>query len=93
MAGGRGLSPALERMLRQASGRNEAPATKRILEVNDGHALVQKLRALHAASPEDASLADAAHLLLGMALLAEGATPPDPAAFATRLATFMAREL
>ena len=93
VAGEHDLSPALERMLRQASGQDAAPAAKRILEVNDGHALVQKLRDMHAASAEDASLADAAHLLLGMALLAEGTAPPDPAGFATRLAAFMTREL
>ena len=39
------------------------------------------------------SLVDAAHLLLGTALLAEGAAPPDPAGFASRLAAFMTREL
>ena len=61
--------------------------------MNDGHELVRKLRDLHAASPDESSLADAAHLLLGTALLAEGAAPPDPAGFATRLATFMTREL
>jgi molecular chaperone HtpG len=54
---------------------------------------VRRLRDLHAASPEDPSLADAAHLLLGTALLAEGTAPPDPSAFAGRLAAFMTREL
>ncbi len=73
--------------------RTRATATKRILEVNDGHALVAKLRAMHAASPDDSALVDAAHLLLGTALLAEGAAPPDPAGFAARLAGFMTREL
>jgi molecular chaperone HtpG len=93
VAGEHDLSPAMERMLRQASGKEAEPATRRILEVNDGHELVRKLQAMHAASPDESSLADAAHLLLGTALLAEGVTPPDPAGFATRLATFMTREL
>jgi molecular chaperone HtpG len=48
---------------------------------------------MHASAADDPALADAAHLLLGMALLAEGAAPPDPAGFATRLAAFMTREL
>jgi molecular chaperone HtpG len=61
--------------------------------VNDGHALVAKLRSMHAESPDDPALVDAAHLLLGTALLAEGAAPPDPAGFAARLAGFMTREL
>ncbi|MCC7177447.1 MAG: molecular chaperone HtpG [Acidobacteria bacterium] len=93
VAGEHDLSPGLERLLRQASGKDDEGVTKRILEVNDGHALVAKLRALHAASPEDPSLADAAHLLLGTALLAEGAAPPDPAAFAAKLATLLTRAL
>ncbi len=93
VAGEHDLSPGLERLLRQASGKDDEGATKRILEVNDGHELVAKLRALHAASPDDASLADAAHLLLGTALLAEGAAPPDPAAFAAKLTAFLARAL
>lgn len=88
------LSPGLERLLRQASGREDGPAAaKRILEVNDGHPLVAKLRQMHATSPEDPALADAAHLLLGAVLLAEGAAPPDPAGFAERLSAFIAREL
>ncbi|MGE0461864.1 MAG: molecular chaperone HtpG [Vicinamibacterales bacterium] len=93
VAGEHDLSPGLERLLRQASGRDEEVVTKRILEVNDSHELVAKLRALHASSPDDPSLADAAHLLLGAALLAEGSAPPDPAAFAAKLAALMARAL
>ena len=86
-------SPGLERLLRQASGREDEATTRRILEVNDGHALVVKLREMHAAAPDDPSLADAAHLLLGAALLAEGTAPPDPAGFASKLTAFMTREL
>jgi molecular chaperone HtpG len=93
VAGEHDLSPALERMLRQASGKEDSSTSRRILELNDSHALVQRLRALHAASPEEPSLADAAHLLLGVALLAEGAAPPDPSALAERLTTLMTRAL
>jgi molecular chaperone HtpG len=93
VAGEHDLSPGLERMLRHASGKDDQAATKRILEVNDGHPLVTKLRALHADAPDDASVAEAAQLLLGLALLAEGAAPPDPAGFAATLAAFMTRAL
>jgi molecular chaperone HtpG len=93
VAGEHDLSPGLERLLRQASGRKDETTSKRILEVNGGHELVKKLRAMHAASPEDPALVDAAHLLLGTALLAEGTTPPDPASFAAKLTAFMTREL
>lgn len=93
VAGEHDLSPGLERLLRQASGTDDGETTKRILEVNDGHELVEKLRTLHAASPDDASLAEAAHLLLGTALLAEASTPPDPAAFAAKLTALLTRAL
>ncbi|MCC7124876.1 MAG: molecular chaperone HtpG [Acidobacteria bacterium] len=93
VAGEHDLSPALERMLRQASGKDEGAPTRRILEVNDDHALVKRLRDMHASTPDDAALVEAAHLLLGTALLAEGTAPPDPAAFAERLAAFMTRQM
>jgi len=93
VAGEHDLSPGLERLLRQASGKDGEAASKRILEVNAGHALVAKLRALHGTTPDDPALADAAHLLLGAALLAEGTVPPDPADFAAKLTDFMTREL
>ena len=93
VAGEHDLSPGLERMLRHASGKDEESAARRILEVNDAHEIVGKLRAMHAASPDDPALADAAHLLLGAALLAEGSAPPDPAALAARLTSLMNRAL
>jgi molecular chaperone HtpG len=93
VAGEHDLSPGLERMLRHASGKDEESAARRILEVNDAHEIVGKLRAMHAASPDDPALADAAHLLLGAALLAEGSAPLDPAALAARLTSLMNRAL
>ncbi|HQZ37649.1 MAG TPA: molecular chaperone HtpG [Vicinamibacterales bacterium] len=93
VAGEHDLSPGIERMLRQASGKDAGEATKRILEVNEGHALVAKMRALHAAKADDPALADAAHLLLGTALLAEGTVPPDPAGLAATLTAFVTRAL
>jgi molecular chaperone HtpG len=93
VAGEHDLSPGLERLLRQAAGKDDEAVSKRILEVNAGHALVAKLRGLHETTPDDPAVADAAHLLLGAALLAEGTVPPDPADFAAKLTAFMAREL
>src|SRR4029079_15683023 len=73
------LSPTLEKMYR-AMGQ-EPPKVKRILELNPKHGLVEGLRTAHAARPDDAGLADTAHLLYGMALLAEGGELAEPAAF------------
>lgn len=93
VAGEHDLSPGLERILRRASGKEDGDEAKRILEVNAGHELVQKLRARHAATPNDTTVADYAHLLLGSALLAEGAALPDPAKFAGMLTDLMSKGL
>jgi molecular chaperone HtpG len=77
------LTPTLEKMYR-AMGQ-EPPKVKRILELNPKHGLVAGLRAAHAAEPDNAGLGDTAHLLYGMALLAEGGELAEPAAFVTLL--------
>ncbi|WP_368643381.1 molecular chaperone HtpG [Castellaniella ginsengisoli] len=72
------LSPHLLRMLKAAG--QEAPEVKPILEVNPGHALVKRLEA-----QSDESFSDWAELLLDQAMLAEGASLKDPAAFVKRV--------
>jgi molecular chaperone HtpG len=69
------LSPHLEELLRRSG--QEVPKVKRVLELNPTHALVTRLQAFHAA------------LLLGQAILAEGGTLSDPAAFSQRLAELL----
>ena len=74
------LSGNLLRMLK-AAGQN-APESKPILEINPDHPLVQRLKY------EDASGArfgDWSHILFDQALLAEGGSLTDPAAFVKRL--------
>ena len=77
------MTPQLEAMYR-ASGM-EMPTSKRILELNPTHPVVERLRAQHAEDPSAPGLADTARLLSGAAVLAEGGTLTDPAAFAKLL--------
>ena len=77
------MTPQLEAMYR-ASGM-EMPTSKRILELNPTHPLVERLRARHAEDPSAADLKDTARLISGAAVLAEGGTLSDPAAFAKLL--------
>ena len=77
------LTPTLEKMYR-AMGQ-ELPKVKRTLELNPKHALVTGLKAAHEARADDPGLADTAHLLYGMALLAEGGELAEPAAFVALL--------
>jgi molecular chaperone HtpG len=81
------LSPHLEELLRRSG--QPVPKVKRVLELNPGHALVTRLQAFHAAHPADERFRRYAELLLGQAILAEGGTLPDPAAFSLRLAELL----
>jgi molecular chaperone HtpG len=79
-----GMSARQEKVLREAG--HDVPKQKRILELNAGHAVVQKLQGLS----DDAQFADWSALLYDQALLAEGTMPIDPAAFSRRLTSLMA---
>jgi molecular chaperone HtpG len=85
------LSPQMEAALR-ASGR-ELPPSKRVLELNPDHPAIARLKAIHALSPDDERIREAAVLLHGLALLAEGAAPPDPAKFAHTLSGALEKAL
>ncbi|GAA4926193.1 molecular chaperone HtpG [Actinomycetospora succinea] len=82
------LSPTLEKMYR-AMGQ-EPPVTKRILELNPGHALVSGLRDKQGAGDADP---DVARLLYGMALLAEGGELKEPTTFVNTLAERLQKTL
>ncbi|MCC2594758.1 molecular chaperone HtpG [Pusillimonas sp. MFBS29] len=72
------LSPHLLRML-QAAGQS-APTVKPILEINPEHALMARLQ-----SAADSEFDEWALLLLDQAMLAEGASLAEPAAFVKRM--------
>lgn len=84
-----GITPQLARMYR-ASGQ-DVPVGKRILELNPDHALVTGLRDALTSGAE--GLSDAAELLYGTALLAEGGSLDDPARFAAILADRLAKTI
>ena len=85
------LSPQLERMLR--SSQVAVPKQLRILELNPKHSVVERLRERWEADNDDPMIADAAELLYGSALLAEGSELPDPARFNSLLTDLMGRGL
>jgi len=86
-----GQDRRLERILSQ---HGQLPAmSKPVLEINTGHALVQKL-AQHLASDADKSLVeDGAALIFDQAKVLDGEAPVDPAAFAARLSRLITKAL
>lgn len=85
------VTPALENMYR-AMGQ-DVPQIKRILELNPTHPLVAALRKAHGEERAEAGLAEAAELLHGMALLADGGELSDPARFVKLMAGRLERTL
>ncbi|VVE08734.1 heat shock protein 90 [Pandoraea morbifera] len=70
------MSGTLQRLMKAAG--QKMPEFRPILEINPEHALVKRLTA------ESADLSDWTHLLFDQALLAEGGSLEDPAAFVKR---------
>lgn len=81
------LSPQLEQLMRAAN--QDVPKTKRILELNPNHPILEKLETIYKADANDVRLSDYAQLLYGQAALAEGNQPPNPGLFAKLVADLM----
>jgi molecular chaperone HtpG len=85
------LDMHLARLLKQH--RQLSAEAKRILEINPRHALIKRLGVLAGTAGAADALADFAWLLLDQARILEGEALPDPAAFAQRLSSVLARGL
>jgi len=81
----------LERMLRMHNRLDQI--SKRILELNPRHKLIERLSAQIGSDGASATIADVAWVLLDQARILEGETLPDPAAFARRLSTLLEKGL
>lgn len=79
------MSPQLQRLLSKM-GNAGMPESKRILEINPNHPLLEKMQARFAANPDDAIIPKFAQLLCDQSLLAEGSPLPDPVEY-TKLVT------
>jgi len=78
------MNPQMERIF--AAMNQPVPETKRILELNPDHPVIETMNDLFAADKKNPKLADYSELLYDQALLAEGIAIKDPARFA-RLVT------
>jgi len=77
----------MEQLLR-ASGRPQGPS-RRILEVNPSHPLIQSLQSLNEREPGSARLQDWVETLYDQAVLMEGGRLEDPNLFARRLTSLL----
>jgi molecular chaperone HtpG len=66
------------------------PETKRTLELNPKHAVMEKLKSMVETDAGDARIAEYGELLFDQALLTEGTPLPNPSEFAKRVSKLMA---
>ena len=85
------ISPQMERLFKAMN--QEMPETKRILELNAKHPLIEKLQSLASANTEDGEFDMYAKLLYDQALLAEGSPIDDSLEFSKNLAKIMLKSL
>ncbi|MBC8144828.1 MAG: molecular chaperone HtpG, partial [bacterium] len=89
VSGENDMSPQMAKIFR-AMGQ-EAPKTKRIMELNPEHPILQKLKAVVASGDSSETIGQYAELLYGQAMLAEGAVPDEPARFSRLIADLMVK--
>lgn len=77
------LGANLERILKMSN--QAVPESKRILEINPDHPIIQGLKARFETDPNDPKLADWYGVLVDQALLAEGSTLKDPAGYVAKV--------
>lgn len=90
VAGDHDMDFQLEKLMRRQQG-PMMPTSKRILEINPTHPLIQKLAEGLGEEGSGTFIEDAAFILLDQARLLEGETLPDPIQFAQRLNQMMTR--
>lgn len=85
------MSANMERLMR-AMGQ-EVPTTKRILEINTGHPLVEHLAKRYEADKDSEELGSKAAMLFQLSVLAEGGELDDPSGFAKQVAQVLGQSL
>jgi molecular chaperone HtpG len=85
------MSANLERLMR-AMGQ-EVPTTKRILEINAHHPLIEHLSRRYEADKDTEELGRTAHMVYQLAVLSEGGELADPAGFAKQVASVLSGSL
>jgi molecular chaperone HtpG len=85
------VSAYMEKLLK-ASGQ-PMPPSKRILELNISHPVMEKIQSIFEKNQEDAALKDYSLLLYDLALVSEGGKIENPARFSRQIGELMAKAL
>ena len=88
---GNALSPHLERLFKAMH--QEVPESKRILELNPKHPLIEGLFDIYLKNDKAPELNAYAKVLFDQALLTEGSPLPDPAAFAKSVTDLLLKSI
>ena len=84
----RDMSAYMEKLMK-ATGQ-KMPETKRILELNTGHPVMEKILALYEKDNENSSIKDYSGLLYDLAIIAEGGKIENPSDFNKMIGGLMA---
>jgi molecular chaperone HtpG len=85
------MSAYMEKLLK-ASGQ-QAPETKRVLELNMDHPVVEKIKQLYENDRDNANLKDYCQLLFDMAVVGEGGKLDNPTQFSKLVGDLMAKAM
>lgn len=85
------MSAYMEKLLK-ASGQS-VPETKRILELNPNHPVLEKIQQLHGENADDESLKSYSQLLYDLAVIGEGGKVENPSQFNKMIADLMAEAI
>ncbi len=85
------VSAYMEKLLKAAG--QQIPETKRILELNIGHPVLEKINQIYSKNKEDEAISAYSTLLLDLAIIAEGGKLENPAQFSKTVGDLMAKAI
>jgi molecular chaperone HtpG len=86
------MGPHMERLLQRFGRADEIPPSKKILEVNPDHSVVDAMDRLFTKDPKDSRLEKYAIILYEQAVVAEGSRVKDPVAFSRRINELLVKD-
>jgi molecular chaperone HtpG len=85
------MSAYMQKLLKASGG--VAPESKRTLELNTRHPVIERINAMYEKDRDDPTLKEYSELLLDMAIIGEGGKLDDPARFNRMVGTLMSSAL